>query len=456
MSRNPEARFQRRDPGAGAVLSIQPGKNAGTSGAPRLVAHFFRHEYGRLVARLTRRAGSRHLEIVEDAVQSAMMTALAAWTAHGLPDDPGAWLYRVAWNRLVGDLRSRDSRVRLLERFTTGVGGGSDDPATPFFAGEVQDDLLRMLFVCCDEAIPRDSRLVLALKTLCGFSVTEIALRLFTTEASVYKRLARAREKLRQAPLQTQTPPLDSLRTRLPSVHEVLYLLFNEGYLSSREEEAIRRELCAEAIRLATLLAEHTVAAVPATFALLALMHLQAARLATRLDGAGGLLLLEEQDRSLWDREHMRMGAEWLERSARGDEFSRFHAEAGIAAEHCFAPTFEQTRWKEIADLYAMLERIAPSPLHTLNRAVALAQWLGPEAGLALLQGLVLPAWLAGSHLWDAVLGDLHRRAGNSEAAVQHRERALALAPTAAVRALLRQRLAPRGSTDEGAARGLR
>jgi predicted RNA polymerase sigma factor len=180
---------------------------------------------------------------------------------------------------------------------------------------------------------------------------------------------------------------------------------------------------------------------VPDTFALLALMHLHAARLGGRRDATGGLLLLEEQDRSLWDREGMRLGIEWLQRSATGDVFSRFHAEAGIAAEHCFAPSFEATRWKEIADLYAMLERIDPSPLHTMNRAVAIAESQNADAGLAVLKAIAPPAWLAGSYLWDAVMGDLHQRAGHLEIARRHRDRALASAPTEAVRDLLRRRL---------------
>ena len=218
-------------------------------------------------------------------------------------------------------------------------------------------------------------------------------------------------------------------------MHAVLYLLFNEGYLSAHAEQAIRRELCDEAIRLATLLAEHPVGAVPETFALLALMHLHAARLGARVDGTGGLLLLEEQDRSLWDRERIaaRRASGWSGPPA-ATVFSRFHAEAGIAAEHCFAPSFAETRWKEIADLYAMLEQHRPVAAAHLNRAVAVAEWQGPEAGLAVLQGLVPPAWLAGSYLWDAVLGDLHRRAGHADIARHHRERALASAPTEAVR----------------------
>ena len=424
------------------IAGLDPAGRPGAITAPGLVDHFFRREYGRLVAVLTRKVGLRHIDVVEDAVQGALLAALTAWTAQGPPEDPGAWLYRVAYNNLMGDLRRTAGRLRILERAVDAVVGSGDDPAPSYFASEVADDMLRMLFICCDDAIPRESRLVLALKTLCGFSAAEIALRLFTSEANVYKRLARARDRLSETSPDVQTPPLDALTSRLPSVHAVLYLLFNEGYLSAHAEQAIRRELCDEAIRLATLLAEHPACAVPETLALLALMHLHAARLEARRDGMGGLLLLEEQDRSQWDRERMRLGAEWLERAASGEVFSRFHAEAGIAAEHCFAPSFEQTRWKEIADLYAMLERIDPSPLHTMNRAVAVAEWQGPEAGLALLQALSPPAWLSGSYLWDAVSGDLHRRAGNLEISQRHRERALASAPTEAVRDLLRRRLA--------------
>lgn len=414
----------------------QPGATA----APGLVEHFFRRECGRLVAILTRRVGVRHLEAVEDSVQNALLTALTVWTARGVPDDPSAWVYRVAHNNLIDDLRRKTDRRRILEQAVEAVDQGEHPP--PYFTSEVSDDTLRMLFICCDDGIPRESQLVFALKTLCGFSVSEIALRLFTSEANVYKRLARARDRLREMAPEIETPPLDSLKSRLPAVQAVLYLLFNEGYLSSHAEESIRRELCDEAIRLTTLLAEHAIGAVPDTFALLALMHLHGARLSARQDATGGLLLLEEQDRSLWDRDRMRIGTEWLERSASGNVFSRFHAEAGIAAEHCFAPSFEQTRWKEIADLYAMLERIEPSPLHTMNRAVAVAEWQGPAAGLALLEDLAPPAWLVGSYLWDAVLGDLHRRAGNQEIAQRHRDRALASAPTEAVRELLRRRLA--------------
>lgn len=424
-----------------SVLS-HPRESTDPASSPGLVEHYFRHEYGRLVAVLVRRAGLDQLETVEDAVQDALLAALTSWVGSGVPHDPGAWLYRVAKNELLRVLRKDQGRQRILDGAADRLGADDrDEPVSPAFAGEVRDDLLRMLFVCCDAKIPLESRLVLALKTLCGFSIGEIAFRLFTTEPNVYKRLARARERLRQDEVDTQTPPLDSLRSRLPSVHAVIYLLFNEGYLSIHSKHAIRAELCDEAIRLGTLLASHPVGAGPPTFALLALMHLHAARLASRQDATGGLLLLEEQDRSRWDAGHLQEGAAWLARAAHGDVFTRFHAEAGIAAEHCFAPSFADTRWKEIAELYAMLERIDPSPIHTLNRAVAVAEWQGPKAGLATLAGLVPPAWLDGHYLWDAVLADLHNRAGNVSAAEKHREQALAAAPSTAVQQVLRRRL---------------
>lgn len=355
-----------------------------------------------------------HVEQVEDSVQSALAAALTAWVAGGVPREPDAWLYRVACNHLIGALRVGQRRARILESIEDAADALDGEGA--HFAGEVANDVLRLLFVCCDESIPRESRLVLALKTLCGFSTEEIALRLFTTEANVHKRLQRGRAQLRTSALELSTPPPETLRARLPSVHEVLYLLFNEGYLSSQAEAVLRLELCAEAVRLTTLLAEHPAGAVPETFALLALEHLHAARFAGRVDASGGLLLLAEQDRRAWDQERIKLGLAWLVRAADGAVFSRFHAEAGIAAEHCLAPSFEATRWSEIVALYGLLERAAPSPLHTLNRAVAVAEVDGAAAGLALLTRSAPPVWLERSHLWHAVLSDLHRRAGHEEA----------------------------------------
>ncbi|MBI3396683.1 MAG: sigma-70 family RNA polymerase sigma factor, partial [Spirochaetia bacterium] len=212
-----------------------------------MVEHFFRHEYGRLVAILSCRVGVQYIEAVEDAVQSALMTALESWKIAGAPDNPSAWLYRVAHNRLMGELRQQTSRRRILEQNAKeDIGTPENDPEI-FLPGEVRDDLLRMLFVCCDESIPAESQLVLALKTVCGFSIREIALRLFTSEANVYKRLGRARSRLRKLPPHAEEVTSEQYSSRLAAVNKILYLLFTEGYLSSHTEQAIRRELCDEA-----------------------------------------------------------------------------------------------------------------------------------------------------------------------------------------------------------------
>jgi RNA polymerase sigma-70 factor (ECF subfamily) len=358
-----------------------------------------------------------------------------------VPESPSAWLFRVAHNHVVGELRQRARRERLVaEHGLEGADAAANGPA-PALADD-GDDLLRMLFVCCDDAIPVESQLVIALKTLCGFDVGEIAERLFTTEANVYKRLGRARSRLREVPWEPGELSVDRLAARLPVVLSALYLMFTEGYLSSHAEQAIRRDLCDEAMRLGQLLAEHPAGRRPETFALLALMHFHAARMSARQDGSGGLLLLEEQDRSRWDQAGIQAGLAWLARSACGDSFSRYHAEAGIAAEHCLAPTFEATRWDRVVECYALLERLAPSALHTLNRAVAVAEWRGPAEGLAIVEGLEPPSWLACSYMWMAVLADLHRRCGHDEEARRYRDAALASAPSVAVRDVLERRAA--------------
>ena len=392
---------------------------------------------------LSHRVGLEHIEVVEDAVQSALMKALEAWTIAGLPDNPSAWLFQVAHNDLMGELRQQSGRRRILDQYANDIIDTPEDGSECSMAGEMRDDLLRMLFVCCDEAIPLESQLVFALKTLCGFGVREIALRLFTSDANVYKRLGRARNHLMKNPPRLLELSGEKYSSRLQAVNKILYLLFTEGYLSSHAEMAIRRELCDEAIRLTAILAEHPVGQVPETFALLALMHLHVARMNARQDGTGGLLLLEEQNREIWDRQRIQVGLEWLAKSAQGDGFSRYHAEAGIAAEHCLAPSFEETCWEKVVECYSLLEQIAPSPIHKLNRAVAVAEWQGPAAGLAVLKGFDPPSWLAGSYLWAAVLADLHRCYGNVPKAKRYRDEAFTLAPTLAVKELLERRLQP-------------
>jgi RNA polymerase sigma-70 factor (ECF subfamily) len=392
--------------------------------APELPEHWFRRELGRLVSILSRRFGVQRLELCEDAAQTALLQATQSWSSQ-LPDNPGAWLYRVAHNYVLDELRREKRDQRYLA-----------EVHTDYAQQEVNDDVLRLLFVCADPAIPPESQLVLALKTLCGFSIEEIALRLFQSEDAVNKRLQRARVRLRDhADLQSIAPEA------VHGVLHMLYLLFNEGYSSAQPDRLIRRELCDEALRLALLLREDPTGALPETDALIALMCFHAARFDARINDFGGLLPLEEQNRSLWDRELVKRGLAHLMASARGESVSRYHAEAGIAAEHCLSASYAETNWQEIVRLYDVLERVAPSPLNVLNRAIALAEWQGPDVALAALEGFEAPSWLLGYYLWDAALGELHRRRGNHARALAHTERALAAAPTNPEKALLERRL---------------
>ncbi|HZT01635.1 MAG TPA: sigma-70 family RNA polymerase sigma factor [Steroidobacteraceae bacterium] len=414
---------------------------ADTETTPALPEHYFRHEFGRLVSVLSRRFGVHRVELCEDAVQTALLRAVQSWPQRGLPDDRSAWLYRVALNEVLGALRRAkhtDTSADDIEELAAEAG----TEEAVFLENEVKDDQLRMLFVSANPGIPRESQIVFALKILCGFSIEEIALRFFQGREAIYKRLQRARAALRECIAEPQSADVGQLASRMPAVLEILYLLFTEGYSSAQPDRLIRHELCEEAIRLGRLLEEHPVgSAAPEVAALLALMYLDTARFESRVDGTGGLLLLEQQDRSLWDRELIQIGVAYLHRAARGDNFTRYHAEAAIAAEHCLAPTYQETRWAEIARLYQMLDRVSPSPINTLNRAIAIAEWQGPEAGLALLEALKPPSWLLGYYLWDATLGELYRRRGDPERAMVHLTRALDAAPTDAEKALLRRRL---------------
>lgn len=407
---------------------------------PGDVDHFFRHEYGHLVALLSHRFGVQHISAIEDAAQAALMKALERWPTGGEPRNASAWLFSVARNEFLAQMRQGNDRRRILARYPVDLEPVPDKVPADIAIERMQDDLLRMLFVCCDAAIPRESQIVLALKTLCGFDIPEIALRLFASPASIYKRLSRARSVLREL-----SPGLVNLNegeypARVSSVCSVLYALFSEGYLSLKADAAIRRDLCDEALRLSGVLANHPAGELPEVFALMALMHFHLARLPGRQDGDGGLLLLGEQDRTLWDRTMIEQGLSWLALSAEGNQFTRYHAEAGIAAEHCLAKTFEETRWDRVLECYAILEQFNPSPLNRLNRAVAIAEAFGPAAALEDLAGFSPPGWLARSYIWAAVMADLHGRLGDAKIA-SYRARALAIAPSHATRKLLSRRL---------------
>ncbi len=406
-----------------------------------LVEHFFRHEYGHLVAVLTQKVGFSHIQDVEDAVQNALITALESWKHKGTPDKPHAWIYRVASNNVIGTLRQNNRRSEILEQKLDATESIDETDIESMLSNEFKDGILNWLFICCHPSIPIESQLVFALKTLCGFSIKEIAIRLFISEANVYKRYSRARTYLKNHSNELSQLKRIDHSIRLSAVNKVLYLIFTEGYLSSHLEHSIRSEMCEDAMRLTTILVDNSVGKVPESFALLAIMHLHIARLPARKNNANELLLLEQQDRGLWDQNHIHQGLHWLSHASVGDDFSRYHAEAGIAIEHCLAPTFNQTRWDKIVKCYDLLEKTSPSALHRLNKSVALAQWQGAEVGLTDLNKQNTPQWLLDSYQYHAVQSDLNRRCGNIKQAEISAQIAMEMAPTPAIKKSLSSRL---------------
>ena len=390
---------------------------------------------------LSRIVGLNNLALVEDAVQNALLKALDIWPRNGQPDNPSGWLFKVARNEVRMMLRTGQNQQRVLQRYGPDLLETKAAKAPAAFEGEVRDDFLRMMLVVCDPQLPKASQIAFALKVLSGFSVREISHHLFANEDSIYKRLQRARDILAAQSQDILDMEPKVVASRVDSVHAVLYAVFTLGHLSTAPDTGLRADLCDEAIRLATTLAEHPRGASPRSFALLALMHLVRARFPARFVPTGGLVLLEEQDRALWDQGHIHTGLHWLERSATGAEFTRYHAEAGIAAEHCLSPSFQDTRWDRIVAHYETLAGITESPVHQLNHAVATAELRGAEVGLALLQTIAPPTWLEGSYLWVTVAADLHIRTGKLEQGVALRDQALSLAPNTAIRDAIARRL---------------
>jgi RNA polymerase sigma-70 factor (ECF subfamily) len=402
-----------------------------------LVEHFFRREAGRLTAVAARWLGVGRLELAEDVVQAALVRALETWGRRGVPDDPAGWLLRTAKNLAVDALRRERRRTDLESE----PAAPESDFADPTFDDEIGDESLRLLFVCCHDAVPMESRVALALKTLGGFDVPEIARALLTAEANIRKRLARAKETLRQEPSPFADLTDDLIAERAEAVQSVVYLMFNEGCYASHSEEPIRRDLCDEALRLATMLASHPKTGTPAACALAGLLCFHAARLESRVGADGVAILLDRQDRSRWDWNLARAGMDWMAKSARGDELTKYHLESAIAWEHVRAPTFADTDWPRIVQLYAALQRVAPSMPGLLNWAVAESYVHGPKPALARLVA-AHPAPPRNYPIWSAVVGELHFRAGEPAAAETAWLAALRDTHSAADRELLRRRLA--------------
>lgn len=404
-----------------------------------LAEHLFRHEAGKMVSIIVGIYGARHLQMAEDVVQEAMIRAMRSWPMGGIPDKPSAWLLRTAKNLAIDQMRREKNFLSKEAAITTEM----EIRTEPQMAEEsdVTDDQLRLMFVCCHPGLPQEAQVALALKTLCGFSPSEIACAFVISEAAVSKRLVRARQRIRDEGIPFRIHPLEELPMRLDGVLKSIYLLFNEGHKASHGEEVVRAGLCHEALRLGALLCRHPAGNRPQTHALMALMALTASRFPARTDPDGVLLRLEEQDRGKWDKGLMQAGMLHFAASSKGNEAGEYHLQAGIAACHALAATDADTDWSRILQLYTLLLESNPSPVIALNRAVAVAKVHGAETAIRSIESQGIRESLENYHLLHATLGDLELKRGNREVAAVHFRKAIQLTATRPEKALLTRRL---------------
>jgi RNA polymerase sigma-70 factor (ECF subfamily) len=392
------------------------------------VDHLFRSEWGKMVAFLTRIFGANHLEMAEDIAQDTLLKALEAWKIKGVPDNPSAWLMTVAKNRAMDVIRRERRKIRLSEDVAVlleseyTIASTMENLTT---AEEIKDDQLRMMLACCHPALAGEAQVTMILKTLCGFSIAEIAKAFLSNEENINKRLYRARQLFRDGKIALEIPTQHELGERLENVLTAIYLLFNEGYNATSHEDLIRNDLIQEALRLGLLLTKNERTARPEVFALLALLCFHAARTGSRLDEAGNILLLQEQDRSVWNSDLIQTGIQFLSQSAQGEIFTRYHAEAGIAYEHCIAKNYDQTNWANIVQHYDLLYQIHPTPIVALNRAIAIGVWKGAMAGLQAVEQIPDLPSLENYYLLSATLGEFYLQLNQLKQAHAHFAKAL-------------------------------
>ena len=389
------------------------------------ITRVWRDESARLVAALTRM--TRDLGLAEDLAQDALVAALEQWPTHGVPDNPGAWLMTTAKRRAIDHFRRADTLRRKTELLGHDLREEDAVPDLDALVDHIEDDVLRLVFLCCHPVLSPDSRAALTLRLVGGLTTREIARGFLATETTMGQRISRAKRTLAEAGADLELPTGEDRARRLDDVMAVVYLIFNEGYSATAGDDWMRPELCQEAIRLARMLAQ-MVPDEPEVHGLQALLEIQASRTPARTDADGNPVLLDDQDRSRWDQLLVRRGLDALERAellaARGRPVGRYYLQAAIASRHARAARPEDTDWKTIAGLYDVLAEVAPGPVVEVNRAVAHGRAFEPGAGLAVLEAIPAEA-LGGSHLVPSVRGDLLARLGrHDEAAAAFREAA--------------------------------
>lgn len=398
----------------------------------------YRSEWGRIVATVIRMVGD--FDLAEEAVQEAFTAAVDQWRVSGVPESPRAWIIQTARNKAIDRIRRRiNFEEKVVPYITSGAGVAAKQP--DFDASEIPDDRLRLIFTCCHPALALEAQVALTLRTLCGLETDEIARAFLVPPATMAQRLVRAKRKIRDARIPYAVPEMSEIAGRLDAVLTAIYLVFNEGYASTRSGPLVRHDLCAEAIRLGRLVMALMGPLAPAEVAgLLALMLLHDARRDARVDAAGDLVILEEQDRTRWNRRQIAEALPLVTEAMRNTP-GPFALQAAIAAQHCLAARPEETDWPQILRLYTQLERLQPTPIVSLNRAVAVAMVEGPGAALALMDALAATDDLGSYHLLHAARADMLRRLGVSAEAAKSYARALALVTNDSERRFLERRL---------------
>lgn len=414
---------------------------APTENVQQLIGHLFRSEAGKMAAVLSRMLGSNYITVAEDIVQDTLMKAMDTWPFHGVPENPQAWLYTVAKNKVLDFLRSEKRHHQIESEISSALHsewaiGASVNQL--FLEHEIQDSQLRMMFACCHPAIPAESQIALMLKVLCGLSVYEIASAFLTNHETIQKRIARAKEKLREEKIRIDLPSSADMAERLDTVLKTLYLLFNEGYYSTSHADNIREDLCLEAMRLTYLLEQNSSTSLPKVRALLALMCLHVSRFDARMNEDGAIILLEEQDRTKWNKNLIDKGIAFLEKASEGNELSDYHLEAAIASVHAQSPDFQHTNWQKILMMYDLLTELKPGPMVGLNRAIAVGYALGPQEGLSELKKM---SDMESSHLFHAAIGNFENILGNKGKACSHYEKAMMLTHSEREKKFLQRKL---------------